>query len=104
MQSFQISKLHSTLKSQKPDTYTAGRSSDLNLWLFGVEQYLEFQELPESLHVSHAATLLHGKTMSLWRYTSKLGNNGGQALPTTWPDFKCFLIGAFQPISPVKLA
>ena len=36
----------STLKSQKPDTYTHGRHSDLNLWLFGVEQYLKFQEIP----------------------------------------------------------
>ena len=42
--------------------------------------------------------------MSLWRYTSELANNGGQALPTTWQDFKSFLIGAFQPINPVKLA
>ena len=94
----------STLKSQKPDTYTPGRRSDLNLWLFGVEQYLKFQEIPESLHVSYAATLLRGTAMSLWRYTSELANNGGQALPTTWPDFKSFLIGAFQPINPVKLA
>ena len=30
----------STLKSQKPDTYTPGRRSDLNLWLFGVENIL----------------------------------------------------------------
>ena len=30
---------------------------------------------------------------------SELANNGGQALPTTWPDFKRFLIGAFQPIN-----
>ena len=42
--------------------------------------------------------------MSLWRYTSELASNGGQALPTTWQDFKSFLIGAFQPINPVKLA
>ena len=94
----------SSLKAQKPDTYTPGRRSDLNLWLFGVEQYLKFQEIQETLHVSYAATLLRGTAMSLWRYTSKLANNGGQALPTTWLDFKSFLIGAFQPINPVKLA
>ena len=94
----------STLKSQKPDTYTPGRRSDLNLWLFGVEQYLKFQEIPKSLHVSYANTLLHGIAMSLWRYTSEIASNGGQALPTTWQDFKSFLIGAFQPINPIKLA
>ena len=54
----------STLKSQKPDTYTLGRRSDINLWLFGVEQYLKFQEIPQTLHVSYAATLLRGTAMS----------------------------------------
>ena len=67
-------------------------------------QYLNFQDIPDELHVSYAATLLRGTAMALWRYHTQDAKNGGPPLPSTWEQFKAFLILAFQPIHPTKTA
>ena len=78
----------STLKSQKPETYTLGLCSDLNLWLFGVKQYLKFQR-----NSRHTPCKLFCHT-SLWHNNVPLALHvqgsqpmGVQALPATWPRF-----------------
>ena len=92
----------SSLKDQKPDTYTLDKRSDLNLWLFGVEQYLNFQDIPDELHFSYASTLLCGIAMALWHYHPQDAKMEVLHYLLLGNKFKAFLILAFQPIHPTK--
>ena len=52
-------------KPTKPDNFTPGRNADVKLWLFQLEQYLRFTNLPRERYVEYAAALFRGSAVSL---------------------------------------
>ena len=87
-------------KPTKPDNFTPGRNADVKLWLFQLEQYLRFTNLPRERYVEYAAALFRGSAISWWR--TQL--HGNQSLPANWEEFKDTMQRTFSPINHVKLA
>src|SRR5581483_7725430 len=92
------------IKLPKPSFFTGAAKSDVETWLFEVEQYLmSYGVTVDAQKVAFAAACLKGLALQWWQYHCTL-HSGVNVLNITWNAFKEEMRKRFQPVEASRTA
>ena len=96
-----VSSIPSHVKLAKPDLYTGAPNTNVDTWLFGIEQYLAGSGITDdATRITFSASYFRDIATTWWFQKCKVE----QTPPTNWVEFKEMVKSRFQPIAAARTA